>query len=93
MPRTPEQVAADDALAEAIQRCRDAYVPADEQGVLTEWIVLYASRHFGEDSDDDGTAIGRLVCEPAPPLHHQLGMLEYVAARYRRSITTDDRDE
>jgi hypothetical protein len=89
MPRTPEQVAADDALAEAIQRCRDAYIPAEEQGVLTEWMVLYASRHFSDDSDDDGTAVGRLVCTPAPPLHHQLGMLNYVAAEYRHRITHD----
>jgi hypothetical protein len=92
MPRTPEQVAADDALAEAIQRCRDAYVPAEEQGVLTEWVVVYASRHFADDDSDDATAIGTLVCEPAPPLHHQLGMFEYVAARHRRIITTDRED-
>lgn len=88
MSRTSEQVQADDLLAAAIEACRNAYVD-EPSGVITEYIVLYASRSW----DDDGsglTAIGKLVCEPAPPLHHQLGMVELVAAEYRKLITADD---
>lgn len=88
MPRTPEQKTADEALAEAVQRCRNAYVE-DGQGVITEFLVIYASR-FWDDEGESMTAIGKLLCEPPPPLHHQLGMLDYVATQYRHSIVTDD---
>lgn len=88
MARTADQVAADDALAAAIEQCRNAYVE-DATGIITEWIVLYASRRWTEDGDSL-TAIGKLLCEPPPPLHHQLGMVELVATEYRKIITSDD---
>lgn len=89
MSRTLEQVAADEALDAAVNACRDAYVEGTAKGIITEYLVLYASRSWDSDGEPL-TAIGRLNSEPGAPLHHQLGMLDYVAAEFRHRITRDD---
>lgn len=53
MPRTPEQVAADEQLTEAIEALRKAYPDPDDDGriVLTEWVVLARFRSWDADGD------------------------------------------
>lgn len=79
--RTAEQIAADEALAAAIQRNYEAYIEAP-RGIITEYLVVYAARYFDADGDDS-TAVNRIVSWP-PPLHQQLGLLDYSAAEYPR---------
>lgn len=49
--RTAEQVAADNALDEAIRRCADAYSLADDE-VITAWVVAAATQ--GDDEERTG---------------------------------------
>ncbi|MEV0357125.1 hypothetical protein AB0H71_13790 [Nocardia sp. NPDC050697] len=49
--RTPEQIAADEALTEAIQNAWLAYAPNSDFGVLMEYVVLARRRTFAEDGE------------------------------------------
>lgn len=89
--RTDEQKTADEALHEAILACRRAYMDEPDNGILTEYVVVFASRYWDDDGDAL-TGVGTLVCDPAPPLHHQLGLYEYAAERLRHIICTDGDD-
>lgn len=53
MPRTPEQVAADEQLTAAVEALRKAYPDPDDAGqqVLTEWVVLARLRTWDEVGD------------------------------------------
>lgn len=85
--RTPEQVAADNALTDAIEACLQAYGGPGSY-VLTEYIVITAQTGW----DDDGeqlTAVGVCHRDGDVPLHRCLGLAEYAAARYRKRIAED----
>lgn len=90
MPRTPDQVAADDALAAAIDRVLQAY----DDGypwILTEYDVVTAQHRY----DDDGeglTAVGALFRDSDVPTHRALGLLDYAATRLRHRIAQGDED-
>ncbi|MDZ7914780.1 MAG: hypothetical protein U5O16_23550 [Rhodococcus sp. (in: high G+C Gram-positive bacteria)] len=87
MARTPEQVAADDALTAAIEAMHRAYHP-EVTGVLTKYVVL-AQRQFW---DDDGRSTSVVYSSPQDdgmPLSDQLGLIEYAAARARAMIMED----
>ncbi len=88
MPRTPEQVAADQALTDAITAVRAAYDPDVDTGVLTEYIVVSAWSTW----DSDGDGVSTIMSTPMDgdvPLHRLLGLLDYSLARYRSAITED----
>lgn len=88
MTRTPEQVAADNALTAAIERVTE-HVDDDTDGwVMTEYVVVAAQHRF----DDDGSTVTGLVIlsrdgDVAP--HRSLGLLDYAATRIRRTVTDD----
>lgn len=62
MPRTPEQVAADEQLTAAVEALRKAYPdPADiGQEVLTEWVLLIRLRSW--DADGDAITTNAFFC-------------------------------
>ncbi|MCK8670990.1 hypothetical protein M1M07_07645 [Rhodococcus sp. HM1] len=83
--RTPEQIAADDALTEAIEKVLEAYYPDDNDGIMLEYVVLVRSR----DWNDDGisiTASSMLTRDNDVPVDLLLGMTEYASARLRKQI-------
>lgn len=82
MSRTPEQVAADDALTEAIERVHRAYEDEDGpiEGVLTEYVVL-AIRQYWDDDGDSCTATYSSPRDSGVPISHLLGMVEYASTR------------
>lgn len=82
--RTKEQVDADENLAQAINRARDAYVEG-EKGIITEYLVLFATRTW-DDANTAYTAIGHLISDPPEPIHHQLGMLNLAAVELEETI-------
>lgn len=87
MARTPEQVAADDALTAAIEAMHRTYHP-EVEGVLTKYVVL-AQRQFW---DDDGRSTSVVYSSPQDdglPLSDQLGLVEYAGARLRAMIMED----
>ncbi|MBF6291817.1 hypothetical protein IU454_08060 [Nocardia farcinica] len=84
MPRTPEQIAADDALTAAIEAVQRAY--DDElQGVLTGYVVL-AKRRYWDESGDGYTAVTSIAKDSAMPVDEQLGLVEYASTLYRAEI-------
>ncbi|TBL44255.1 hypothetical protein EYA84_02095 [Verrucosispora sp. SN26_14.1] len=88
MPRTPDQVAADEALTAAIEQALHAYSDG-EPWVLTEYVVVTSQHRF----DDDGeglTAVGTLYRDGDVPLHRALGLVDYAAVRMRKPAAEDD---
>ncbi|MBW0275011.1 hypothetical protein ATM97_27810 [Nocardia sp. MH4] len=83
MARTPEQVAADDALTTAIDAVHRAY-DEDTEGVLTGY-VLVAKRHFW-DSDGDSLTAVHMTTGSDTAISDQLGMLEYASTLCRKRI-------
>lgn len=85
--RTPEQVAADQALTAAIEQALQAY--GDEQAyVLTEYVVITSQQRFAEDGYGV-TAVGLISRDSDVPLHRMLGLVEYASTRLRRSAASD----
>lgn len=96
MPRTPEQVAADDALTEAIERCREAYGlnapdPDDEPGtpsgpgVTMEYVVIGSSAFIGEDGTSY-TGVWTMHKDDGVPIHRMLGLMDYARTRWRKMV-------
>ncbi|MEU4570847.1 hypothetical protein [Micromonospora sp. NPDC023956] len=86
--RTPEQIAADDALTAAIEQALAAYgdgVPS----VLSEYVVITAQHRFDDDGDSL-TAIGCFSRDSDVPLHRMLGLVEYASTRLRKRAAEDD---
>ena len=86
--RTPEQIAADDALTAAIEQVWTAYYPDDDKGILLEYVVLARSRQF----DDDGDALTSHAMMPRDgdvPIDLLLGMTEHTSTRLRKRIAED----
>lgn len=90
MPRTPEQVAADEALTAAIEAVHRAYFEP-VQGVLTKYLVL-AQRQWWDEADDAVTANYGTPRDNDVPLSDLLGMVEYASTRYRKVIAHDGED-
>lgn len=85
MSRTPEQVAADDALTAAIEAAERAYHGDDSEGVLVSYVVI-AKRKFW-DSDGAGvTAISSINKDSDVSMDELLGLVEYASTRYRAEI-------
>jgi hypothetical protein len=79
-----------DALAAAIEHAIRTDV--EHEWVVTEWVVLVAAQRW----DDDGellTLLTRLVADDAPPIHRQMGLVEYHRMRLQVLATTEDGDE
>lgn len=88
MPRTPEQIEADDALTVAIEKVIAAYYEGHRGYVLGEYIVISAQQ--GWDDDGDGlTATSTIHRDGDVPIHRCLGLAEYAATRYRARIAED----
>ncbi|BDB58971.1 MULTISPECIES: hypothetical protein [Rhodococcus] len=87
MPRTPEQIAADDALTAAIDRVWAAYSDI-EDGVLVDYIVVANRRHWDADGD---TATSTFLHnrDDSVPIANQLGLAEFMACRVRKWIAED----
>jgi len=85
---TPEQIAADDALAAAIEAVHQAYYPGDVRGVLTKFVVL-AQRQWWNDSDEPVTANWASPRGDTVPISDLLGLCEYASTRYRKIIAED----
>lgn len=51
MARTPEQRDADTALADAVQRCAEAYGWVGSGATLADFVVVLESTRYGEDPD------------------------------------------
>ena len=77
MGRTPEQVAADDALRAAIQGVIEAYnfIGTSSPVILTEYVVITCHRGF-EDNGDGNARYNWTVQDEGMPWHHIFGLVE-----------------
>lgn len=88
MARTDEQKAADEALTAAILKCREAY-GADNQYLLTDYMVLTAETRFDEDGDQI-TAYTRIYREGDMPWYRILGLIDVHRQLVHHHFTSDD---
>jgi hypothetical protein len=88
MPRTPEQIEADDGLTDAITKVIKAYHGAERAFVLSEYVVLVAQQGW-EDDGDSVTAMTSVPRDGDVPIHRLLGLVEYASTRYRATIAED----
>lgn len=89
--RTPDQVAADEMLREAVGVVAIAYGDG-LPWVPLEYVTVYSMHRF-DDEGDALTAVGTAIDSGSVPIHRLLGLLEYASSRYRKTIMTDDDDE
>jgi hypothetical protein len=86
--RTPEQVEADGALTEAVERCLRAYQEDGTAWALSEYVVI-SSQHRWDDDGDGITAVATLYRDSDVPVHRALGLVQYAATRMRALIAED----
>lgn len=88
--RTDEQKAADEALTAAIEGVALAYGgDAREHPLLTDYVVICVQRGWADDGEPI-TAVGMFPRDGDVPIHTQLGLVEYMAARMRKRITAGE---
>ena len=85
----------DDELKAAYERLEaaieDVARTEGAEGVLTEWVVVYASHRYDE-SGDGLTQVGQLMPGGGDrvPYHRLMGLLDYALTLRRAEITTPD---
>lgn len=87
--RTAEQLAADDALTEAIRAAMAAHDM--EFGVLTDYVVCAAAQRF----DDEGgirTLYGSLYMDDSMPHYRIIGLLRMATKQAERGFEQGDDD-
>lgn len=89
MPRTPDQVAADDALTEAIDTVWRIYSEDDDPGLLLDYVVV-ATRRGIDDDGDTWTSVGSFTRDDSVPTHVQMGLLQHRLTRLKQSLAEDD---
>lgn len=92
MTRSAEQLAADEALADAIMGVLRAYDVHDQSMVLTDFVVAYALQGWDADGDSK-TICGQLVRDGSVPDYRVLGLLETTAAAIRHEAVWSDDDD
>lgn len=88
--RTAEQLAADDALTEAIRNAMAAHNM--EFGVLTDYVVCVAAQRFDDDGDIR-TLYGSLYQDDSMPHYRILGLLRMATMQAERGFEQADRDD
>jgi len=88
MARTPEQVAANEALTAAIENHQAAYHD-DNEGVLTDYILI-AQRTFWDNDRDRREATYLAVRDGNLGLSHKLGLLAFADTLVRKHVTDSD---
>lgn len=88
-------MAESDDLKAAYHRLSEAVEDVSRQeganGVLTEWVVAYATTRY--DDDGDGIdQVGTILPDGGGrvPYHRLMGLLDYVLTRLRAEVARDD---
>lgn len=92
MPRTPEQVAADEQLTRAIEAVQSVYGMTEEAWVMSEYVVVAAGHRY-DDEGESVTAISTLYRDGDVPVHRALGLLTYASTQLRTYIAGGRDDE
>ncbi|MCU1677264.1 MAG: hypothetical protein JWM93_2022 [Frankiales bacterium] len=87
--RTPEQIAADDALSAAIDGHLRAYYPDETSpGVSGEYVVV-ATWQLWDDAGEGSTRYVVIPRDQDVPVHRLVGLLDYALTRKRAFIAED----
>ena len=89
MPRTAEQVAADDALTEAVKAAMVAH--GMDAGLLTDYVVCVAAQHFDDDGDIR-TLYGSLYQDDSMPHYRIIGLLRMATMQAERGFYQHSED-
>jgi hypothetical protein len=83
-----EKKAAYQRLADAIETVARL---EEAEGVLTEWVIVYATQRYDEDGDGI-TQIGTILPDGGGgvPYHRLMGLLDYALTRCRAEVARDD---
>ncbi|MCW2601855.1 MAG: hypothetical protein JWM02_3684 [Frankiales bacterium] len=87
--RSPDQIAADDALTAAVEAINAAYYPDDDPRILTDYLVVYVQQSFDEDGNAT-VAIGAHPRDGDLPLYRQIGMLDHTLTRARHRVADSE---
>lgn len=85
MSRTPEQIAADDALTAAIEQVLRSYCDDGVAWLSSQYVVIVAQHRY----DDEGealTGVGVLYRDGDVPTHRAMGLVEYARTRMRNLL-------
>lgn len=91
MGRTDEQIAADEALGEAIERCLRAYERNTDDGLLTGYLVL--SVHQGFEEDGCGNARYEWLTHHVMPWHAVLGLHQIGGSQLKAELDASFRTD
>lgn len=84
MPRTEEQIAADEVLAAAIERSLLVAERNTEDGLMTGYLVLTV--HQGFEADGDGNARYEWLTHFGMPWHSVLGLHRMGGLQLKREL-------
>lgn len=87
----PDLKAAYERLAQSIEEVARL---EGAEGVLTEWVIVFATQRF--DSDGDGvTQVGITLPDGGGnvPYHRVMGLLDYAITRYRADVADAEAGE
>ncbi len=84
--RTPEQIAADNQLEDAIAAGVKAYDLADDGSIVTTWAVFGASQGL----DDGRTGYFQLYPNGVQPTHITVGLLRMAESQLLHGCDDDD---
>jgi hypothetical protein len=75
-------------LEEAVEACARF---EEAEGVLTDWVVVYAAQSYDEDGDSPAQ-IGRLTPQgKGAPYHRVMGLLDYALTLCRGEVVNAQR--
>ncbi|WP_280357091.1 hypothetical protein [Nocardia otitidiscaviarum] len=89
MSRTPEQIAADNALTEAIDAVWRAYDDDPDPGLLLDYTVVATRRGIDNDGDT-WTSVGAFSRDDNVPVHVQMGLLLQRLTRLKQQLADED---
>lgn len=89
MPRTEEQVKADNDLTEAIQNVLDAYQEEEHDGyMMSDFLVICAQSRLDSDGEAE-TAYNYLYRDGSMAAHTILGLLDIARGRIQANVSRE----
>jgi hypothetical protein len=85
MSRTPEQIAADEALTAAIEQVWRAYDDDPDPGLLLDYTVIAARRGVHDDGET-WSSVGAFTRDDNVPTFVQMGLLQHRLTRLKQSL-------
>lgn len=93
MARTPQQIAADDALTEAIKQVERAYADGGEDPdryLLTDYVIVTAANRFDAAEGASYSRVSILMRDSDVPAYKVIGLLRFALERCNIWVGRDE---